>query len=115
MSESYEENGVIDHIGRLSSAEEIFTYLLLPYEQNVLNVSRLHIMKRMGQYLRDADFSGLDEEKVFLATRAYLKQAYVDFIDSTPLKEKVFKVFTDKAEENAARFVSIDAIGLAAQ
>lgn len=115
MTKTYEENGVIDHIGRLSSAEDIFTYLLLPYEQDVLNVSRLHIMKRMGQYLRDADFSGLDEEKVFLATRQYLKQAYMDFVESTPLKEKVFKVFTDKAEEHAARFVSIDTIGMAAQ
>ncbi|SFC19612.1 nitrogenase stabilizing/protective protein NifW [Tropicimonas isoalkanivorans] len=115
MTKRYEENGVIAHIASLSSAEDIFTYLLLPYEQGVLNVSRLHIMKRMGQYLRGTDFSGYDEEEIFLATRQHLKRAYTDFVDSTPLKEKVFKVFTDKAAEHAARFVSIDQIGLAAK
>ncbi len=115
MSTSYEDNGVIAHIGSLSSAEDIFTYLLLPYEQEVLNVSRLHIMKRMGSYLRSAEFDTMDEEAIFLAVRAFLKQAYMDFVSSTPLQEKVFKVFTDKAAEQAARFVAIDTIGLAAE
>lgn len=110
-----EAENVLDHIAGLSSAEDIFTYLLLPYEQEVLNVSRLHIMKRMGQYLRTADFSGMDEEAVFLEARRLLKQAYMDFVESTPLKEKVFKVFTDKAEEHARKFVSIDTIGLATE
>ncbi|WP_078059231.1 nitrogenase stabilizing/protective protein NifW [Tropicimonas marinistellae] len=114
MTTSYEENGVISHIASLSSAEDIFTYLLLPFEQEVLNVSRLHIMKRMGQYLRSTNFNGYDEEEIFLATRQHLKRAYMDFVESTPLQEKVFKVFTDKAAEQAARFVSIDQIGLAA-
>lgn len=114
MTAQYEQNGVIEHIASLSSAEDIFTYMLLPYEQEVLNVSRLHIMKRLGQYLRDQDFSGLDEEQIFLATRQHLKRAYLDFVESTPLKEKVFKVFSDKAAEQAARFVSIDQLGLAA-
>ncbi|MEM8554223.1 MAG: nitrogenase stabilizing/protective protein NifW [Pseudomonadota bacterium] len=115
MSASYENNGVVDHIASLSSAEDIFTYLLLPYQQEVLNVSRLHIMRRMGQYLRDADFGDMDEEAIFLSTRQFLKQAYMDFVESTPLKEKVFKVFTDEAAKHAAKFVSIDTIGLAAK
>ena len=73
MPKDFEEIGVLDHLGRLSSAEDIFTYLLLPYEEEVVNVSRLHIMKRFGAYLRDADFGGLDEEGVFLAARQVLK------------------------------------------
>lgn len=113
MSQNYEENGVLEHISKLSSAEDIFTYMLLPYEQSVLNVSRLHIMKRLGQYLRDADFTGMDEEAIFLATRQHLKQAYVDFVESTPLKEKVFKVFKDEEEKLKARFVGIESIGMA--
>ena len=112
MPKDFEETGVLDHIEKLSSAEDIFTYLLLPYEQEVVNVSRLHIMKRFGAYLRDTDFTGLDHEAVFLNARQVLKRAYSDFIDSTPLKEKVFKVFTDKAAEQAASLVQIDASGM---
>ena len=114
MPKDFEEIGVLDHLGRLSSAEDIFTYLLLPYEEEVVNVSRLHIMKRFGAYLRDADFGGLDEEGVFLAARQVLKQAYGDFVDSTPLKEKVFKVFTDEEEKLKAQFVGIDALKVSA-
>jgi nitrogenase-stabilizing/protective protein len=112
---TFEENGVLDHIARLSSAEEIFTYLLLPYDQGVLNVARLHIMKRLGQYLRDATFEGQDEHAIFLETRAALKRAYEDFLASSPLAERVFKVHRDEAEKHAARFVGIDALRLAAE
>ena len=115
MTTRYEANGVIDHIASLSSAEDIFTYLLLPYEQAVLNISRLHIMKRMGQYLKGTDFAGYQEDEIFLATRQHLKRAYMDFVESTPLQEKVFKVFTDKAAEQSARIVTIEPLGLPAQ
>jgi nitrogenase-stabilizing/protective protein len=115
MPKDFEETGVLDHIGKLSSAEDIFTYPLLPYEQDIVNVSRLHIMKRFGAYLRDADMAGLDEEEVFLRARALLKQAYADFIESTPLKEKVFKVFKDEEEKMKRKFVGLDALTISAQ
>ncbi len=115
MPRDFEETGVLDHIAKLSSAEDIFTYLLLPYDQEVVNVSRLHIMKRFGAYLCDADFTGLDHEAVFLNARQTLKRAYGDFIDSTPLKEKVFKVFTDEEEKLKAKFVGLDTLKVAAQ
>lgn len=112
MSTTYEKNGVLDHIDGLSSAEDIFTYLFLPFEAEVLDVSRLHIMKRFGAYLRDTDFVGKDEDAVFLACRGVLKRAYADFCESTPLKEKVFKVFRDEEEKLKARFVGLDALKL---
>lgn len=115
MPKDFEETGVLDHIWKLSSAEDIFTYLLLPYEQEVVNVSRLHIMKRFGGYLRDADFAGQDEETVFLEARQLLKRAYSDFVESTPLKEKVFKVFRDEEEKLKVRFVGIDTLRLSAE
>ena len=107
-----EGKSVLDRIADLSSAEEIFTYLILPYEEGVLSVNRLHIMKRMGQYLKARDFTGMDDNQVFLEIRATLKQAYQDFLDSTPLKEKVFKVFKDEAEKHARRFVGLDSLKL---
>lgn len=115
MPQDFEANGVIDHISGLSSAEDIFTYLLLPYEQDVVNVSRLHIMKRMGKYLAEADMAGLDEDAVFLEARGALKRAYEDFRASTPIKEKVFKVFKDEAEKLEKRFVGIDTLKVAAE
>ncbi|MHC0052561.1 nitrogenase stabilizing/protective protein NifW [Actibacterium sp. D379-3] len=113
MPKDFEPAGVVDHIDSLSSAEEIFTYLLLPFDQAVLNVSRLHIMKRFGAYLREASFSGLDQEAVFLECRTILKRAYGDFVESTPLKEKVFKVFRDEEEKLKSRFIGVDALKLA--
>lgn len=110
MPKDFEETGVLDHINKLSSAEDIFTYLLLPHDQHVVNVSRLHIMKRFGAYLRDANFGGLVEDEVFVQCRQLLKQAYADFVESTPIKEKVFKVFRDEEEKLKNRFVGIDAL-----
>lgn len=107
------ETTVLETIDTLSSAEDIFTYLLLPFDQEVLNVSRLHIMRRFGSYLRDLDLAGQDEDAIFLAARAELKRAYVDFVESTPLKEKVFKVFRDEEAKLKAKFVVIDSLKVA--
>ena len=114
MPKDFEQTGVLDHIGDLSSAEDIFSYLLLPFDEDVVNVSRLHIMKRFGTYLREADFGGMEDDAVFLKARQILKSAYGDFVSSTPLKEKVFKVFHDEAEKQRARFVGLDSLRLAA-
>lgn len=115
MPKDFETTGVLDHIAGLSSAEEIFTYLLMPFEEEVLNVSRLHILKRFGSYLAKADLDGLDADETFLAARQILKQAYTDFVESTPLKEKVFKVFRDEEEKRKARFVGLDSLRLATE
>lgn len=115
MPKDFEENGVLDHIAKLSSAEDIFTYLLLPFEDEVVKVSRLHIMKRFGAYLKGADMAGLTENEIFTEARACLKKAYTDFCESTPLKEKVFKVFRDQDAKFNAKFVGIDALTLTAK
>lgn len=102
-------------IAELSSAEDFFLFFHLPYEPEVVSICRLHILKRMGGYLRQTDLSGLEDKDAFLAVRATLKRAYEDFLASTPLQEKVFKVFTDKERELAGRFVSLGALTLDAQ
>lgn len=112
MTHAFPEDDVLTEIGKLSSAEDVFAYLFLPADPAVLNTSRLHIMKRFGSYLRDSDLDNLDAGAQRLACRAILKRAYRDFVESTPLKEKVFKVFRDEEENRKARFVGIESLTL---
>jgi len=81
----------------LSSAEEFFEYLSLPYDPAVLQVNRLHILKRFNQYLEAHKPEMVDPNSAvrFHAYRALLARAYEDFVRSTPAQEKVFKVFQD--------------------
>ncbi|TCM85217.1 nitrogenase-stabilizing/protective protein NifW [Rhodovulum steppense] len=87
------DRGVLDQMHALSSAEDLFTFLLLPYDQSVLNRARLHVMKRMGDYLSQVELSALDEDGVFLEARRALKRAHADFQTSTPRAQKALKIF----------------------
>jgi nitrogenase-stabilizing/protective protein len=85
-----------DRLRALSSAEDFFTFFAVAFDERVVQVNRLHILKRFYQYLRKADdLGGLDEVATYRRYRALLAQAYQDFVSSTPAQEKVFKVFQD--------------------
>ncbi|SKA24720.1 nitrogenase stabilizing/protective protein NifW [Consotaella salsifontis] len=105
---------VLREIKALSSAEDFFLYFLLPYDQHVINVARLHVMRRMGQYLAAADFAGLSEDEIFLEGRRLLKRAYRDFIDSSPGEQRLFKVFTSEGPRGRA-LVSLDDIAFSSK
>jgi nitrogenase-stabilizing/protective protein len=83
-------------LGNLSAAEEFFQFFAVPYEQEVVHVNRLHILKRFQQYLRTTpELKDLDREPLHARCRELLARAYADFVRSTPAQEKVFKVFQD--------------------
>jgi len=85
-----------ERLKALSSAEDFLNFFGLPFEPSVVQVNRLHILKRFYQYLHKAtDLAGLDEVEMYRRYRALLTQAYGDFVRSTPAQEKVFKVFQD--------------------
>lgn len=105
---------LLEQVDDLSSAEDFFLFFLLPFDQKVLNVCRLHILRRMGEYLAETDFGEMRDDDIFLAARAHLKQAYLDFVESSPLAEGVFKVFADQQRAQAGRFVAIDSLTVAA-
>ena len=83
-----------DRLQKLSSAEDFLAFFGLPFDERVVQVKRLHILKRFYQYLHQSDdLPALDEVALFRRYRELLARAYQDFVDSTPAREKVFKVF----------------------
>jgi nitrogenase-stabilizing/protective protein len=85
-----------ERLQALSSAEDFFAFFGLPFDERVVHVNRLHILKRFNQYRRkSAGLELLDEIEQFRLQRGLLSRAYQDFVDSTPAQEKVFKVFQD--------------------
>lgn len=100
-------NALISHLKQLSAAEDFLNFFGLPYDQAVLNVSRLHILKRFYQYMRqEAGLDGLDEVEMYRRLRTLLAQSYADFVVSTPAREKVFKVLQNAHSTS----VSLDAL-----
>ena len=87
---------VLEDLQRLSSAEDFLDYLGVPYQPEIVRVARLHIMRRMGQYLRGSEVEGAleaaDDTALFALCRDHLEQAYADFVASSPIAERVFKV-----------------------
>jgi nitrogenase-stabilizing/protective protein len=86
---------ILDQLNRLSSAEEFFALLGVDYDPKIISVMRLHVLRRMGQYLKSEDFGGLSDAVVAERCKAVLQQAYEDFLASTPMQERVFKVLKD--------------------
>lgn len=86
---------IIDKLKSLGSAEEFFEVLQVEYQPEVLQVLRLHILRRMGQYLVSAEFDGMSEDEIYAAAQTMLGQAYEDFIESNPMAERVFKVLKE--------------------
>jgi len=83
-----------ERLKALSSAEDFFAFFGVPCDERVLQVNRLHILKRFYQYLHSSEgLGGLQDIDLFRRYRELLAQAYQDFVVSTPAREKVFKVF----------------------
>ncbi len=87
---------LMQQLKALSSANEFLEFFGIPYDEHVVHVNRLHILKRFYQYLHRAEgLKGLDDVELFRRYREMLTQAYQDFTTSTAYREKVFKVFQD--------------------
>ena len=105
---------IVARLTRLSSAEDFFKALGVPYEESVLRVARLHILKRMGEYLAGDDLQGLPDLVAGARAKAMLQRAYEDFSQGSPLKQRVFKVLKDHDPDrpvpSKTAFVSLDDI-----
>lgn len=78
------ETGVLAKLKDLSAAEEFFDALGVKYDAGVLAVARMHIMKRMGEYLGSDDLDGLPDRVVLARCRSCLERAYQDFVELKP-------------------------------
>lgn len=103
------QDNILDRLKAASSIEDFFTLLGVSYDVKVVNVARLHILKRMGQYLASEDFAGLPNQVVAARCKAVLERAYDDFVTASPLDHRVFKVLKDAvAPPKPANFVPFD-------
>jgi nitrogenase-stabilizing/protective protein len=100
---------VVAGLKKLSSAEDFFRALGVAFDPAVLNVARLHILKRMGAYLATDDLDGLPDSVAAARAKAYLERAYEDFVASSPIEQRVFKVHKD-AVAPSGNFVSFDTL-----
>ena len=98
----------LERMTTFSAAEEFFAFLGVEYAPAVVNVNRLHILKRFQQYLRAVPVPvDVCDDEAMAHCRQLLARAYQDFVTSNAVTEKVFKVFQDAA---GVRTVGIDSV-----
>ncbi|MGY3695545.1 nitrogenase-stabilizing/protective protein [Bradyrhizobium sp. USDA 3240] len=112
MSNSCSPAGILDRLSKASSAEEFFSLLGVDYEPKIVNVARLHILKRMGQYFAKEQFAGAAEPEIRARCKAMLEQAYADFVASSPIEQRVFKVLKEAVADpnKSVAFVPLSAL-----
>lgn len=85
-------NQLETELQELTAAEEFLDYFAISYDEQIVQVNRLHILQRFHDYLAKATLPSDDTEKR-LIYKELLTSAYQDFVNSDALTEKVFKVF----------------------
>jgi nitrogenase-stabilizing/protective protein len=89
-------------LAEMTSAEDFLDYFEIAFDLKVVEVNRLHILKRFHDYLQQTN--ALDRADYAQC----LQRAYQDFVNSDALTEKVFKVFHRQAQQREARIPLAD-------
>jgi len=84
-------------LSEMTSAEDFLDYFEIAFDLKVVEVNRLHILQRFHDYLLQSN--ALDRADYARC----LHRAYLDFVDSDALTEKVFKVFHRQARRGEVR------------
>ncbi len=90
-------NQSLAQFNRLKDAEEYFEFFGLAYDPQVVNINRLHILRKFSQLAQavDEDKTQTDTQKLD-GYRQALQTAYDLFLTSSGVEQKLFKVFQDK-------------------
>ena len=96
---------LMERLKSLHSAEDFFDHLGVPYDPHVLAIARLHILRRMGQYVSAIDAGTGSEGELLNRCREALCTAYMEFTSKAPIETRLFKVLRDRDPErpNAAK------------
>ena len=91
-------NKTLADFNRLVDAEEYFEFFDLPYDPQIVSVNRLHILQKFSQLIQapEGETNELTEEEKLKQYRTALQNAYNLFLTSTPVEQKLFKVFKEK-------------------
>ncbi|MEB3337497.1 MAG: nitrogenase-stabilizing/protective protein NifW [Leptolyngbyaceae bacterium] len=91
-------SGTLAEFQKLVNAEEYLEFFNLPYDPQFVNVNRLHILQKFSSFIKaiDLETPDLSEAEKLERYQAALQQAYDTFLTSSPLNEKLFKVFNEK-------------------
>lgn len=96
-----------EELENLESAEDFLEFFALDYDPAVVQVNRLHILQRFHNYLAQGEAALPEEDDARREVyRQLLARAYLDFVESDALTEKVFKVF--HRHEPQTTFVPVD-------
>ncbi len=87
----------LSQFNQLKDAEEYFTFFDLSYDPKVVNVNRLHILRKFSQLVQQED-KAQDEAQKLSAYRQAFQTAYDLFLTSNSVEQKLFKVFKDKPQ-----------------
>ncbi|MET4177640.1 hypothetical protein ABIA95_004113 [Bradyrhizobium sp. LA8.1] len=90
-------DGILSQLNKASAAEEFFAVLGVEYDAKIIDVARLHILRRMGEYLAGEEFTGASDPDIASRCKATLERAYADFVTSSPIEQRVFKVLKNAA------------------
>ncbi len=100
-------------LDELVSAEDFLDYFNVSYEASVVQINRLHILQRFHDYLtKQVPNLPPGEDAQRSIYRLWLERAYLDFVDSNALTEKVFAVFhhVDKPGGGSTSFVPLEKV-----
>jgi nitrogenase-stabilizing/protective protein len=97
-----------DQLAALSTAEDFFLALDVPFDPHYLHVKRLHILKHFNERLSALTLTGLDPAAERTAVAAALAAAYADAQSVAPQDAGLFKVFQKPVPSRV--FVPLEAV-----
>ncbi|WPM31468.1 nitrogenase-stabilizing/protective protein NifW [Hydrogenobacter sp. T-2] len=98
---------VLKDLQNLKDAEDFFHYFGVEYDENILKPYRLHILKKFNLYMQEVLNKGTETD-LFPLLKECLIRAYQDFLHSTPIQERLFKVHKDAL---SSRLVNLEVKG----
>ncbi|MGB7440310.1 MAG: nitrogenase-stabilizing/protective protein NifW [Coleofasciculaceae cyanobacterium] len=93
---------------KLRDAEDYFQFLNLPYDEHVIDVNRLHILKKFSLAIQEIAESNpnISEEELLNKYREALEKSYQVLLNSSGVEQKLFDVF-QKPQSNVVMLTEI--------